>query len=284
MIPKAEPYSMKNDPEQQGTTGTIGLGADVPEAQADHVDRLYSAPLGPTPPFQFSDEVAQVFENMAQRSIPGYVSVLPLSALLAAQYVQPDSLVYDLGCSLGGTTEQLATALEHTNCRIIAVDQSLAMIQRAQIRLHARISRRQVECLHEDVRHLNFHKASVVVSNFTLQFLPLNDRQPLYDRIAAQMHPEGALILAEKISFDDEQEQVFHEAMHRAFRRRNGYSDLEIAQKKQALEGVMFTETEAQHRQKLTQAGFQQVSKWFQSFNFIGLLARRSRQCADAIR
>lgn len=261
-------HSMQEDGKRQGITSP-----DEVERQDEQVDRLYQKPFSPVPPFEFADEVAQVFENMAQRSIPGYASVIELSALLAAQFAKPDSLVYDLGCSLGATTKHLAASLGSSVQRIVAVDSSLAMINRAKLRLGPEIADGLVVCLHEDVCTLKFQPASVVVCNFTLQFLQLDDRLALIRRIAKHLEPNGAFILAEKISFDDAYDRELHEAMHNSFRRGQGYSDLEINQKQQALSGIMITETEQQHRRRLTSAGFRHITKWFQSFNFIGLVA-----------
>lgn len=266
---------MQEGNKQQGKISSTQASAqNEVTTQSESVDRLYRRATSAVPPFEFADEVAQVFENMARRSIPGYTSVIELSALLAAQFARPDSLIYDLGCSLGGTTKHLATALGSSGRRIVAVDQSLAMIRRAEQKLQTQIASGLVTCRHEDIRTLNFEPASVVVCNFTLQFLPIKDRLVLLRRIAQNLEPQGAFILAEKISFDNSHDQKLHETVHTAFRRRNGYSALEINQKQQALTGVMITETEAEHRQRLESVGFTSITKWFQSFNFIGLVAR----------
>jgi tRNA (cmo5U34)-methyltransferase len=113
----------------------------------------------------------------------------------------------------------------------------------------------------------------VVVLNFTLQFLASEERLALLQRIHAGMLPGGVLVLSEKIRFAEETGQQFQERMHLAFKRANGYSEMEISQKRQALERVLIPDTLAEHRERLLQAGFDRVEPWFQAFNFASLAA-----------
>lgn len=115
--------------------------------------------------------------------------------------------------------------------------------------------------------------ASVVVLNFTLQFIPVEERLALLQRIYQGLKPGGALILSEKLAFEDETQDRFHIESHHDFKRSNGYSDLEISQKRSALENVLIPETLAEHQQRLEQAGFEFVEKWFQCFNFVSMVA-----------
>ena len=115
--------------------------------------------------------------------------------------------------------------------------------------------------------------ASVVVFNFTLQFIPPAQRDALLARIGSAMRPGGVLVLSEKIRFEDEHLQALNTDLHHAFKRANGYSDLEISQKRSALENVLVPETIATHQQRLRNAGFTSVDVWFQCFNFASLVA-----------
>jgi tRNA (cmo5U34)-methyltransferase len=119
-----------------------------------------------------------------------------------------------------------------------------------------------------------FDNASLVTLNFTLQFIPLAQRSLLLSRIHAGLRPGGILILSEKIRFDDPQEEQLQIEMHHAFKRANGYNDLEISQKRSALDNVLIPETLEQHRTRLKQAGFRRADLWFQCFNFVSLVAR----------
>ncbi len=113
----------------------------------------------------------------------------------------------------------------------------------------------------------------MVVLNFTLQFLDQDQRQTLIDRIAAGMRKDGVLIISEKICFTDGQEQSDQTAWHHDFKRAQGYSELEIAQKRNALEDVLRPETEAAHFKRLAQAGFTRPRRWFQCFGFASYIA-----------
>ncbi|RMF43138.1 MAG: carboxy-S-adenosyl-L-methionine synthase CmoA, partial [Planctomycetota bacterium] len=125
----------------------------------------------------------------------------------------------------------------------------------------------------EDVRHTEITNASLVIMNLTLQFIPLEDRGDLIQRIHEGLLPGGALLLSEKVRFDDPATQYWMTELHHDFKRAQGYSDLEIAQKRQALENTLLPETVAAHQQRLINAGFAIAPVWFQCFNFVSLLA-----------
>jgi tRNA (cmo5U34)-methyltransferase len=237
-------------------------------------DKVYSTRREQVDEFVFDRQVARVFTDMIGRSVPGYDSVINLSSVLAAQYVQPDSLCYDLGCSLGATAQALRHGIRVPGCRIVAVDNSPAMLEQAVKRLPAAADRTPIDFLCADIAEMAFDNASLVTLNFTLQFIPLAQRSLLLSRIHAGLRPGGILILSEKIRFDDPQEEQLQIEMHHAFKRANGYNDLEISQKRSALDNVLIPETLEQHRTRLKQAGFRRADLWFQCFNFVSLVAR----------
>ncbi|MGL5770696.1 MAG: carboxy-S-adenosyl-L-methionine synthase CmoA, partial [Plesiomonas shigelloides] len=128
------------------------------------------------------------------------------------------------------------------------------------------------------IRQVKIENASMVVLNFTLQFLPPDDRQALLNRIYAGLRPGGALVLSEKFSFADQTIGDLLFDMHLDFKRANGYSELEISQKRSALENVMLTDSVETHKARLQQAGFEHAEVWFQCFNFGSMLAIKSEQ------
>ncbi|MDH5544223.1 MAG: carboxy-S-adenosyl-L-methionine synthase CmoA [Gammaproteobacteria bacterium] len=239
------------------------------------IDKIYSQALGKIVDFRFDEQVAKVFPDMINRSVPGYASIIQMIGTLADQYAQSDSNCYDLGCSLGAASLSIRHHLKAPNCRIISVDNSQPMLDRFQSLLEEDSADTPVELMCADVRDVDIHKASLVVLNFTLQFVPLADRQRLINKIFAGMLPGGILVLSEKISFDDPNKQQMLTDLHHAFKRSQGYSDLEISQKRTALENVLIPETLDAHISRLTQAGFQQSHMWFQCFNFMSLVAVR---------
>ncbi|MDA1369154.1 MAG: carboxy-S-adenosyl-L-methionine synthase CmoA [Proteobacteria bacterium] len=223
--------------------------------------------------FVFDENVAEVFEDMINRSVPGYSTIIAMIGVLAERHYQQDSVLYDLGCSLGGATFAMAHALSNANCSIVAVDNSTAMIETMQ-RKKASLDfiRIPIECRCEDVLDVNIVNASVVVLNFTLQFVTLTERQGLIERIYKGMNPGGILIISEKIVFPDEKLNDLFIDMYHSFKENMGYSKLEISQKRAALENVLLPETIDAHRNRLNQAGFGSFDVWFQCFNFASMV------------
>lgn len=239
-------------------------------------DSIFAEPLSQPQRFAFDDNVAGVFDDMINRSVPGYQSIIAQSGLLTARFATPGSICYDLGCSLGATTFSMQAALQHSSCRIIAVDNSPAMLSRLQQKLQ-KITPATVPItlLDADIATLDLQPCSVAALNFTLQFVPPAARESFVARLASALQPGGALILSEKICFADPDQQRLHTQMYEQFKRDNGYSELEISQKRDALENVLIPETLEQHRKRLLGAGFQSVEVWFQCFNFLSMVAIR---------
>ncbi len=243
-------------------------------------DNIYGEALDVISDFQFDQQVVRVFPDMIRRSVPGYELVLELLALAARQFSQPASNIYDLGCSLGAATLAMRRTVPHSDCRIIAVDNSKDMVQRAREQIHRDNSVVEVDVISADVLDLDIDNASLVVLNFTLQFIAPARRTALLQTIHAGLRPGGVLLIAEKLSFADQRTQQLLDQWHQGFKRSQGYSDLEIAQKRQALENVMRPDTLETHSQRLRQVGFEHVCQWFQALNFAAVLARKSTTSA----
>lgn len=236
-------------------------------------DQIYALPLKSVGDFEFDEQVVRVFPDMISRSVPGYASILSMIGELSATYATPGSSIYDLGCSLGAATFVMRVRVPG-NCTIHAIDSSAAMLRRLK-ELHA--AQPQLGChitvAEADIRSAKIEQASFAVLNFTLQFIDPHERQDVLRRVCDGMLPGGCLVLSEKICFDDPSQQVTMTELHHAFKRANGYSDLEIAQKRAALEKIMIPETLDAHVGRLESVGFSTVVPWFQCFNFTSLLA-----------
>lgn len=237
-------------------------------------DEIYASPLDELVDFRFDERVVDVFPDMIQRSVPGYGTIISTIGVFAEKYAQANSHCYDLGSSLGAVTLSMRQRINQPNCDIIAVDNSPAMIERGQqILASDTLSTVPVTMQCADIQDIEIENASVVVMNFTLQFIPLEQRLALIKRIYQGLNPGGVLILSEKIAFNEQQRQDFQIDIHHDFKRANGYSDLEISQKRSALENVLIPETISAHQQRLAEAGFAFSDVWFQCFNFISLVA-----------
>jgi len=250
-------------------------------------DSLFARPLGDIEGFRFNEAVVGVFPDMLKRSVPGYESIITQSALLANRYTQPHTRLYDLGSSLGATSIAMRDALaqgdasQSQGCEIHAIDNAPAMIDacRSLIEIDAgNASATDISpvpiVLHEaNLQDHPLSQASVVAMNFTLQFVEPGARPALMQKIADALLPGGVLILSEKVRFQDPTVNELHIDMYHAFKRRNGYSDLEISQKRTALENVLVPDTLEEHQERLLNAGFRHCTVWFQCFNFASLIA-----------
>ncbi len=236
-------------------------------------DKLFASPLSEIVDFVFDEKVVDVFPDMINRSVPGYSTIINLLGIIARHYARPGTNIYDLGSSLGAATLSMRHHVTVEGCKIIAVDNASAMIERLQRIIERDNSRIEVESHCKDLQAIDIHNASVVVMNFTLQFIALEERDAIIEKIYRGMNPGGVLVLSEKLLFEDEQEDRVLTELHHAFKKSNGYSDLEIAQKRSALENVLIPETADIHHQRLQRAGFSEVYPWFQCFNFASFIA-----------
>ena len=243
----------------------------------DRKDRLYENTITEPGDFVFDQRVVSVFPDMINRSVPGYGTIVPMIGMLARRYAQPGTTLYDLGCSLGAVSLAMRGAVGRSDVRIVAVDNSPDMIRE----LRATLDGLQddglpaIETREQDISETGIENASVVVLNFTLQFIPPGQRTDLLRRIATGLRPGGVLLLSEKVRFEDPREQALQTEWHHDFKRSQGYSDLEIARKRDALENVMKPDSPERHRERLQCAGFVRVSTWFQGFNFLSMVAFR---------
>jgi len=241
------------------------------------IDSLYSTPLEQLVDFNFDERVANVFPDMINRSVPGYAGIVAMTGILSAEFFQADSNCYDLGCSLGASALSMAAAIKDESLKIFAVDNSPAMLNRAQSLIqHSGIAANQAQCIDficADINNIEVTNASVVVMNFTLQFIPPEQRYALLKKIIQGMNKGAILILSEKLIYSNKDQQQLLIDMHHFFKKANGYSELEISQKRQTLENVLLPETLDSHKERLKSAGFTRVEQWFQCFNFSSLIA-----------
>ena len=237
-------------------------------------DKIYSRPADPLVKFTFDKQVADVFPDMIVRSVPGYETAVAIIGVLAGQYTRENSNCYDLGSSLGAVTLSMRKHIK-TNARIIAVDNSQAMIEKSQKIIERNNSIIPVELICADIRDIEIVNASIVVLNFTLQFIGLNDRDKLIDKIFLGLNPGGIVVLSEKVCFDDPEQQERLTRWHHAYKKANGYSELEVAQKRTALENVLVPETQEEHIRRFKNTGFKNITLWFQCLPFISLLAEK---------
>ncbi len=236
-------------------------------------DNVYAKPLTEVQMFSFDDRVAKCFPDMISRSVPGYETIISMTGVLAKRYARANTNIYDLGCSLGASLLSMRQQRLPDAITIFGIDNSEAMIERCRHIVALDESPTKVTLSLDNMTQTPMSNASVVVLNFTLQFIPVDERQRLLSKVYNAMTPGGILILSEKIVFNDEHLQELNTELHHAFKRGNGYSDLEIAQKRASIENYLVAESIPTHQQRLLDIGFSSVDVWFQCFNFASMVA-----------
>ena len=221
--------------------------------------------------FRFDESVVEVFDDMVKRSVPGYDSMIQMVGLVARMYGKDNTNYYDLGSSTGAITLAISLNNNHKNNKFIAIDNSPDMVKKCQKNLSKKIDNLEVIC--EDINEITIQNASIVVLNLTLQFVDVSKRSALLKKIYDGLNPGGVLIISEKIHFDDNENQEQITQLHLDFKRANGYSELEIANKRQAIENVLITENKKTHIDRLKQCGFKETSCYFQCLNFASFLS-----------
>ena len=240
------------------------------DPQKTHRDQLFANLVAEPSQFSFNEAVVDVFPDMIQRSVPGYGTVVRMTGVLTEQYAKEGTHVYDLGCSLGESIRAAELAIGDRACQLVGVDNSPAMIEKVRAEMPPRS---EIMWHLSDITQMDFKTASVVIMNFTLQFIPINERLKLLKQIRSSMVPGGLLILSEKLTMPDAEMNELMVNLHHDFKRSQGYSGLEIAQKRDAIDNVLIPETAEVHRIRLTEAGFSRSSVWFQCLNFASFIA-----------
>ncbi len=231
-------------------------------------DRIYRTPHDKVPPFEFNASVARVFDDMIRRSVPMYAEVIRRQAQMAQQHYRPGTRIYDLGCSNGNLAMALCEGMPAGSFEMVAVDDSSPMLAKLEKRLVGSGRSGDIRCVCADIRQIELVRASVVVINFTLQFLPPGDRDALLKRIHAALIPGGVLMVSEKTIHPNPCLSDLQIDFYYRFKRENGYSQMEISQKREALENVLIPETVAVHHDRLRRCGFADFDLWLKWFNF----------------
>lgn len=236
-------------------------------------DRIYTKPLSSIPSFTFGSQVTEVFDDMISRSVPLYQEVCELSVALALSFAQSETNIYDLGSSTGTVLLQLAKKLEMDSVHLVGVDSSEPMIHESLRRSAEVRTKTALEFRRESILDTSLTNASVILCNYTLQFLPLDERLRLLERCVHATTAGGILVLTEKIRHPHPQLQEVLTELHHGFKRNQGYSELEISQKRTAIENVLIPLTIEENTELLYRAGYSIVYPVLTWYNFVTLLA-----------
>lgn len=235
-------------------------------------DTLFNIPVVQED-FVFTERVAQVFDDMLDRSIPFYQEVIRATAQLLAIFLQQEDRVVDLGCATGTTLLQLARMLPDKGLHFTGMDNSPPMLHKARMKAEMFSKQDRVSFLVEDITELEQPGTGAFLLNYTLQFIRPLRRESFIHRLFDNLRPGGILILSEKkISHDPLLNRKYIDIYHQ-FKLERGYSELEIAKKREALENILIPFSIEENQELLRKAGFTSVETFFQWFNFASFIA-----------
>ncbi len=233
-------------------------------------DTLFSKPISKQ--FEFDEDVAVVFDDMLERSIPFYKEVIELTCDYIVRHVPPCASIVDLGCSTANTLLTLYKKSDKSY-RLLGVDNSEAMLHLARQKVHAYGA--QMRFLNADITEVVLEPHDAIIANYMLQFIRPLQRSAFVQKLYNALNPHGVLLLSEKIVFDD---KVLNKQMidlYYDFKRKQGYSDFEIAQKREALENVLIPYTEHENKMMLEEVGFETIETLFKWGNFATFIAKK---------
>lgn len=223
--------------------------------------------------FTFSKRVVEVFDDMLDRSVPFYHEVILATAELLTKFLQDDDRVVDLGCATGTTLLQFCRLIDIPYLRYIGVDNSRAMLEKGRLKAELYSKKKKIDFIEQDIIDIDLPGTGAFILNYTLQFIRPVRREEFLRTIYDNLRPGGILILSEKtISHDHLLNRAFIEIYHR-YKRQKGYSELEIARKREALENVLIPFSIEENRAILEKVGFSSVESYFQWFNFVSIAA-----------
>jgi tRNA (cmo5U34)-methyltransferase len=237
------------------------------------VDQIFATPKPRTEDFEFGAETAAVFDDMVSRSVPFYGEIQRMVCELASDFAVAGSSLCDLGCSPGTTLLALHDRVDPA-VRFVGVDNSEEMLTKARLKLAPLDGQREVDLINADLNDCrSVQDASVAIMLLTLQFVRPLYRERLLRQVFEGMRANSCLILVEKITGSDTLLNRLFIEHYYDYKRRKGYSDLEIAQKREALENVLIPYHFEENRDLLHQVGFRHVEEFFRCYNFCGLIA-----------
>jgi tRNA (cmo5U34)-methyltransferase len=237
------------------------------------IDRIFNEAGRKLTDFRFDRRTAHVFDDMVNRSVPFYDEIQRMTTELAADFAVPGTNLYDLGCATATTLIALEPFV-HQRVRFVGIDNSQEMLDKAREKLNQVPTSRERSLVCADLHeNLVIENASVVILTLTLQFVRPLHREQLVRTIANGMNSQGCLILVEKLTEGDTLFNRLFIKYYYEMKRRHGYSELEIANKREALENVLIPYRLEENQSLLLSNGFSKFQVWFRWYNFCGMIA-----------
>lgn len=223
--------------------------------------------------FVFNERVVEVFDDMLDRSIPFYRQVIDAQAQLLNGFLDSGDTVYDLGCSTGTTLLEFSRLLEQKGLQFVGIDNSAPMLDKARRKSEMYSKQESLSFSLEDITAFDHPGAGGIILNYTLQFIRPLQRESFLQRLFHNLRPGGIILISEKvINHERRLNREYIDIYHR-YKRTRGYSELEIAKKREALENVLIPFSIEENKTMLKNSGFVSVETYFQWFNFTSFIA-----------
>ncbi|MCP4341837.1 MAG: carboxy-S-adenosyl-L-methionine synthase CmoA [Desulfobulbaceae bacterium] len=223
--------------------------------------------------FDFNERVVEVFDDMLDRSIPFYQQVIDAQAELLDAYLEPEDRIYDLGCATGTTLLKFSRLLEDKRLQFVGIDNSAPMLDKARLKSELYSKQQSLSFSLEDITAFDHPGAGGIILNYTLQFIRPLQRESFLQRLFHNLRPGGIILISEKvINHDRRLNREYIDIYHR-FKKNRGYSELEIAKKREALENVLIPFSIKENKTMFKNCGFISVETHFQWFNFASFIA-----------
>jgi tRNA (cmo5U34)-methyltransferase len=192
---------------------------------------------------------------------------------MALDFAVEETNIYDLGCSTGTTLLNLNSAIGN-KVKYIGIDYSEDMLERCEKKLSENKFCGEYELRYADLnKEMHFENASIILMVLTLQFIRPLYREKLIENIYSGMNDNGGFILVEKVLGEDSLFNRLFIKYYYDYKKGKGYSELEITQKREALENVLIPYKLLENRELLLQKGFRHCDIFFKWYNFCGMVA-----------
>jgi len=240
-------------------------------------DELYKDQRERIEKFKFNEEVSRVFDDMIRRSVPGYIENILMCSDIIYEIYTGKGILYDLGCSTGALPIALSEKFKETAFQYSGIDNSKAMVDKAQNNIEKFSDdykdHHKIEFVTGDIREIDFNNAAIFIASYTLQFVPPGEREKLVKKLYCQLPPGGAFIMSEKVLENGKLPTELFKKMHYLQKRDQGYSDIEISQKREAIEKVLVPFTVENNLKMLEETGFSSASIFLKKYNFASFIA-----------
>jgi tRNA (cmo5U34)-methyltransferase len=223
--------------------------------------------------FVFNERVVEVFDDMLDRSIPFYRQVIDAEAQLINEFLEPGDTVYDLGCSTGTTLLEFSRLLEQKGLQFIGIDNSAPMLDKARLKIELYSKQASLSFSCEDITTFDHPGAGCIILNYTMQFIRPLQREGFLRRLFQNLQPGGIILISEKVINHDRRLNREYINIYHRYKKIRGYSELEIAKKREALENVLIPFSIEENKTMLKNSGFVSVETFFQWFNFTSFIA-----------